>query len=533
MTQILDKYSLKNSNCKVVETNDGVILNAHYYDKSTMTPQPLTTIPLEGTALDLCLSKRIVKSHVNGSYGTVETYGKESLTVVDSYDDTITYVFAENNRTTSINPSITKISEKNGVAAIENTVNMSAGYFVNGMCWRVYDVLGQSKDNLYVLGSTVYTSNGSSYYGWYTGVLTINKTTLAMTVTETFSRYFNASKICETPLYTYILVQGSKNAHTMKRLNKSTAKVETCTVTSNAGTSAAYTISQGSKGIEIEDGKFLSYSVREISGNLAFIHRVIDTNDDALDTCCKYVEDVTTVNAENGLDVDADAIPMANNYRLRWQLEVNEANGNHYLNVLFYDVSESISTYNGKYGIYTYRINKDTYELTLTGKTVIPGVIPFGMIANNKHNGLMAVTANSLRYYEFNVAKECWEETYLANDAIYSAGFDLSDNIWYATTAGVVEMITPESPVDISLAMEEAGYQYDGNDIDTNLVISAKDMNGDKVAAKIKLVIKGSAVFTSSGTKTTTTTTLVGQDLKLPITIKDGGQVIVYPELII
>ena len=76
MTQILDKYSLKNSNCKVVETNDGVILNAHYYDKSTMTPQPLTTIPLEGTALDLCLSKRIIKSHVNGYYGTVETYGK-------------------------------------------------------------------------------------------------------------------------------------------------------------------------------------------------------------------------------------------------------------------------------------------------------------------------------------------------------------------------------------------------------------------------------------------------------------------------
>lgn len=526
MSQILNNISITTSLNKVVETTEGFILNGHYYDKATMTPQPLTTFETIGVVDDMCLSKRIVKSVYDSGHG-FENYGRESLVITDNYDSDITYLIGESSRTNSITTNILKITEKDGTAMQILRGNVSIGYYAATYNNRIYDIIGQNQNEIFVLASVSFTGTSS---GPFSAILSINKTTLAVTSIEQFGRYYISSKVFETPLYTFILMQEGKGALMCKRFNKMTAKAETVTVTSAPGT-IAYHYSQASNGLMLEDGRFLVYSLSDAAGVITFTKRIIDPEDISLTTCAKYDEGVVDYTISELLDI-TEFPALASNYRNRHILEITSHNNKNYLNVFVYDLSGTVTGNIGKYGIYTFLITEGN-GLELCGFTPMNGATPLGYILNNAKDGILSFTNNSLLYYLFNVEKQCWEEIYNVKGTITSAGFDMRDNIWYMDSLGNVEMLSPINPVSISLKMEEDNYQFDGIDIDTNILINAVNMDNEKIPATVKMTIKGSAIFTSTNTKTMTIVTNKGEDLRVPITVKDGGQIIIYPELII
>lgn len=178
-------------------------------------------------------------------------------------------------------------------------------------------------------------------------------------------------------------------------------------------------------------------------------------------------------------------------------------------------------------------VNDSTYELELVGYYVVPGEICYSLLTNHNNTGIIAVTSNSLRYLQFNASTQSWEEIYVENRNIASAGFDLDDNIWFEDANGSVEMVSPQTPVSVTLTMDKTNYQYDGTDISTNVNVTAVNFNGDKVACKVRLSAKGGVVFADTSTKTTTVDVPAGSSAIVPIIIKDGGQVIIYPELLV
>lgn len=527
MTQILSKVSITDSINKVVETTDGLILNGHYYDKASMSPQPLDLYAPIGAAFDLSMSKRIPSVYFT-SYGVIENYGKGSLIVRDSNDKDITYVFTENSRSTKNSFLVMKISEKDGSSSYIAYGTPNVTYFADSCPNRVYDVIGQNDTTIFALGTSYYPSSSSTNV--YCSILSIDKATLKVSIVETYGPRVVANVVVDTPMHSYILLKGQYGVTAARRFNKISGVSEIVTVTSVNG-SVVYQQSTPSNGIEVEEGKFLVYTLSEVANKMTFTKRIIDTTIESLLTCANQQEGTATYTIKEGLEVTELPVLPSSIYN-RYHLEVTNYNGKNYLNVFVSDTTGTLTGNIGKYGIYTFLINED-YSLKLTCFSPTAGVIATGYITNHKKDAVLCLTTGSMKYYLFDPVIEGWVQIFAENTTMSSAGFDLSDNLWYCDTVGGVYMVSPSKPVSVSLTMERDDYKYDGTNIDTNLVISVKNMSGVRVGAKFKLTIKGSAVFPATDSKVTTVTSTDLEDLLVPITIKDGGQIMVYPELLI
>lgn len=518
MAQILDSTNITGTINKVVELQEGFILNGHYYDKATMTPQPLTFFPMAGRNADIAVSKRISYTYGSGSY-TIPTTSKSSILVRDNYDPEITYAFSESCLLT-IGINAVRIREKNGTAILEKSRVLIESFFSGIYHPKIVEIVSQTKDYLFVnLHSWGAGGNGYS-------IMSINKATLEG-ATIGVMEYKMAKLVADTPEFSYFIVQDISSTVTAKRLNKSTLVLETPTVTAYTGTGSKQ--ASASKGIEVAPGEFLVYTANEISAKTAFNRRIINTNDISLLTCAKKNESPVVLTAKAGLAITD--IGGSTSRAVSYELYPTTVNGKMYLNVLVYDPSNIIPATIGLNGIYTYLINPTTYDLQLVSYYIIPGEIAVGLMMDHKQEGIVALTSNSLRYFKFNATSEAWECIYTENKKITSVGFDLDDNIWYQDFNSQIEMISPTTPVKVNISLENASYQYNGVDIDTNIIINATNFTGNKMVCNIKLTVKGSAVFTSTGTNVATFTLPADTDLYIPIKIKDGGQVIIYPEL--
>lgn len=511
MAKILNSYSITEQLNKVVETFEGFILNGVYYDKQTFTPQPLDLFPTIGNSNLLAINRRI-SFHAN-NYMCFNNHADS--VVKDSYEPNITYVFTECGVN---NPQlrILKLEESNGTCNIINQFDSSL--FVTGLKFKEY--LGQNQNFLYA----IFRNNVSSY------CVSINKITLAMVNIQTLSSNYSCvnRKIVETPQFVYIYSQDYISNNKAWILDKTINKISAVTTVTNGG--SAYRQCTPSDGLNIEENKYMIFTVNEMSSVLNIKRRILDISISDL-TKCITEDNICTINWNNIPISDQPSLLPAtgqNNYCL----EIIQKNDKNYLTLITCDTTGANLASINSYAIYNFEILED-YSLLFKGCTRPSGSLLKGYVMNKTKDTILTICTNTIRVYKFNNLTELWEEKNLINVNATSAGFDLSENIWYENINQEVEMISDNSASEVIIRFENENYKFVGEDINTNILIGIKNLNDEFIKAKLKLSIKGEALFTSNSTKFITVETNNMDFTILPITIKNGGQILIYPELII
>lgn len=91
---------------------------------------------------------------------------------------------------------------------------------------------------------------------------------------------------------------------------------------------------------------------------------------------------------------------------------------------------------------------------------------------------------------------------------------------WYLT----LDVANPSLPNTVSVRFEDSSISFSGVDLTRNILVSAYDLDGDRIAVDCTLKITGnSAVFASNAARTLTVTTSDAADLSVPLTISGPG----------
>jgi len=108
---------------------------------------------------------------------------------------------------------------------------------------------------------------------------------------------------------------------------------------------------------------------------------------------------------------------------------------------------------------------------------------------------------------------------------ITSVMIDSLGRIWYVdSTNDEIKIILPTSAVKSEIRLQNPTIEFNGQPIDTNLIVNLYDIHGNRISKTVNLtIVSNNAYFTSNQSKTITITTSAQQDTLVPITITSAG----------
>ncbi len=512
MAKILDSNAITGSVQKVVETPAGYIINGHYYDKVQMIPKPLKLFPTLGDTTDLSMSKKLILGSAVANH--FKTQG--DTIVNDRYDSTISYVWVIGSRNSTAQ-RLLKIKENNGdVKLVASNIYTSIPTYnplVRAYC-------GQDVTYLYYIVSC------ASAYSEY--LVKVDKTTLAMTVVEGFSNYAWGSTLKENETHIYYGRKQGYGTNVLKRYNKTTATIDTFTVT--AKTSNIYFSTCFSDIVSNSDTSFYTYSLSHNSSTNKFgiTRYAFDTTQTTLDKIC----------TEADMDITWGSITQfpvfASNPAATYEIFITTAsNGSKYLNVAVYENAVASTAVNiPSYGIYVFLLDNESNALIFKNFIQVTADYFRGFIGAKNNTFLVGASPTTTIFMSFDEANEKFIITDTISNQPSHIGIDQAENIWVVNALGEVDYLNPSVPTNINVAYEKSSYKYEGTDIATFCTVSCQNYSGSYIAAKLQLTLKGNGVFTSNSSKVITIDTLATDTLKVPIKISGAGSLTVYPQLV-
>lgn len=189
--------------------------------------------------------------------------------------------------------------------------------------------------------------------------------------------------------------------------------------------------------------------------------------------------------------------------------------------------------------MYLFEINGDTLKLVdykpgLGGSADIPqAVFPLNNAKNLlviRQNGLDVVTVDTT------TSKFIIQDT--ISEPIYSCGIDELERIWYVTSLdGLVndaklKVFSVGAIITVNTDFENPNLTYAGEDIDSNIIVSTRNNEGNRVITNLQLLLEGNAVFISTNSKTINITTSQDVDISVPIKIQGDGMISIYTNIV-
>lgn len=509
MAKILDSNSITGVIQKVVETPLGYIINGHYYDKEKMIPKPLKVFPVLGDIEDLSMSKKLMLNHTR----TINAKTAGETVITDRYDPTISYVFATGGRNNT--HRLFKIKESNGDVNLINS-NIYTGLPTSYPMIRSY--CGQDTSFLYYIIET-------TTYGGY--LVKIDKVSLTMTTIDTCGTYSWSNSLKETSTHIYHARKQRYGTVAIRRYNKLSTANEIIPVT--AKTSTLDFGSCYSDNIDISETEFYNYGIyHNPSTNKFGITRYkFNTAENNLANICQEADPVITWGSLSQLPVF-----VANLY-VRYEPFITKSeNGKKYLNIAIYEINNTSTVANlSGYGIYTFLINPD--DNTLLFKNFVQPTLDYfrGFLGVKNNTFLVCASTSSCIFMSFDQTTEKFVITDTLSNQPTHIGVDQGENIWIVNSIGEVEYLNPFVPTSINVKYELDAYKYEGVDINTYCNISCQNYSGNYITTNLKLTLKGNGVFTSTGNKTISVSSLSTGDLKIPIKLQGAGNLTIYPQM--
>ncbi|QCH28448.1 hypothetical protein [Clostridium tyrobutyricum] len=189
--------------------------------------------------------------------------------------------------------------------------------------------------------------------------------------------------------------------------------------------------------------------------------------------------------------------------------------------------------------MYLFEINGDTLKLVdykpgLGGSADIPqAVFPLNNAKNLlviRQNGLDIVTVDTI------TSKFIVQDT--ISEPIYSCGIDELERIWYITSLdGLVndaklKVFSVGAVITVNTDFENPNLTYAGEDMDSNIIVSTRNNEGNRVITNLQLLLEGNAVFSDTNSKTINITTSQDVDMSVPIKIQGDGMISIYTNIV-
>lgn len=177
----------------------------------------------------------------------------------------------------------------------------------------------------------------------------------------------------------------------------------------------------------------------------------------------------------------------------------------------------------------TFRINKDSngvYDytsLTFVSQKDLYATA-YGYIALEPSlNTIMIPTSSGLLSFVFNGEK--WIANTALSVTVNSWLYDSVGRLWIYGTDGMIYLLLPSIPVNITYKYERDIYNFTGSPINTYVDISAYNYLGQRIAISGNLkIVSGNATFRDNTISTFITTSSTA-DTRVPIIIKNPGVV--------
>lgn len=519
MAKVLDSTTINGLVQRMIETNNGYIIQGNYYDKSTLSPRPFKSFIAYGDSQDLSFNQSMFCQTTNMGYSPSKTMN--GMVITDSENPDITYVFSNYQRgnTTFY---IMKIKET------ADNVNLIAKGGLDGSALPstysyIQQYMGQSKDYIFVIG----TCYNSSYFNFYR----ISKTTLGIESLMSNTPYTFAMKFRENSNYIYWGYTTDYCATHMVRYNKLTNAMEDMGVPTHQSPQVMYTVMSPELKIDDNTGIVYEFHVDSTSTKFDFYKDVLDYSQSVANATVKQT--AMTINwGSTGLT----SMPMFQAARtIKYEpFFTTTSSGKKYLNISVSTVGNEVPPSNfNKLGIYTFAIDDTTHELTCTAFVNVTSAVYRNFLGIKNNEFLVCHSDTALIYMTFDEANQKFIVADTNSCTPWYVGIDLSENIWFVNAAYEIEMISPFIPTTVNVNYEKESYKYEGDNIDTFITIEAKNYNGSNIAVTLDLQIKGSGVFTSNNAKTIRDVTLTTGTKNIPVQVTGAGNLVIYPKLVL
>lgn len=148
-----------------------------------------------------------------------------------------------------------------------------------------------------------------------------------------------------------------------------------------------------------------------------------------------------------------------------------------------------------------------------------------------KNGTALADLFSSVYCYEFNETTLEFEKTMSIDGLIRDFGFDKERNLYVTWSDMSMDKYNTRTVANFNAKFEEGLYEYQGVDINTNLIVSTANLQGELLAKEVKLEMKGNAKFKATDNKSISVTTLTTGDLKIPVVITGAGSLNIFPKV--
>lgn len=146
----------------------------------------------------------------------------------------------------------------------------------------------------------------------------------------------------------------------------------------------------------------------------------------------------------------------------------------------------------------------------------------------NQDNLFVAVTDKTTLFLKFNLSEKNLKMLDVGIDHEL-VGMDLNGNFYVQNSSKEVYYFNSENMYNFKLEEPTDEFTYEGTDIDTNIKISAKNLEDEYIELDVRLVIVGDAKFKNEDSQSIITKTLTTGVKEIPITITGGGNVKIVP----
>ena len=544
------------SGLHVFETPEDLIINSQVYDKFSMDPKPYSFFNIQTLA-----NKSLLFNEVNILEYSLCNPSKEpdyKYFIQDNQDSSVFYCLLEIGAADP-NQYLHKIQKVNNNYKLIKSMSPDSGYRAGADSYTTfyhYKLLGQTKDYIIITQKCGYGENtrrGS--YGdasWdfpaksANGIIAINKkdlSTKSVQITTVYDNHIQLIKEFNDYMYIYENINGKQ----VRILKYSPSNNNLTEVFSEVYVSRDTCKSPISNIVLFNNSYYILFTSGAHDIGAAFIK--MDINFDT-DTVSRTYFDITDVGELANINGTLRADYLQNNF-LRYTLSnVNDqyiqitvhnatnADGKYYhvySHYYFYyatdygvaygyavDIGDSYWT-NGyhRHYLYKYKNNKFQYITKITPNNDQQCI--YGLLYLDEYTPVFHLQTG-VEIYKLDLETETYTKVFEAPGTFQTIGLDENNNFYIFDVNNKCQIYNLNSCSALNGRFEHDAYNYDGEDIETNVTIASKNFIGELIASKIHVELSGNCKF-RNGKQEATLNTRLDLEYEVPVIITGSGVV--------
>lgn len=147
---------------------------------------------------------------------------------------------------------------------------------------------------------------------------------------------------------------------------------------------------------------------------------------------------------------------------------------------------------------------------------------------DNNFSKIIAPYNTFVNFLQWNLANETYDIISTSPIAARSVGVDSTGRIWIISTDGAINLFSPSIANTVNVAFENTAITFAGSIINSNLIVSAFNVEGNRVATNVLLKIESNSAVFSDDTTSKTISTSASTDVSVPIKITGAGYIKVF-----